>query len=145
LYVEHGEKRFGPYAPVGGPIPLHHYRTYKKTRTQARADRIESLAALLKVPRSALESYPGIAPRPERRDLPATRFTDPDPFHELSYPTALAAKRAIAEFLGTPLAKLPAAKLEEINAIVAETLDKKLVIARVRDCMKQPGEPRHVE
>lgn len=145
LYVEHGEKRFGPYAPVGGPIPLHHYRTYKKTRTQARADRIETLAALLQVPRSALESYPGIAPRPERRDIPATRFTDPDPFHELSYPTALAAKRAIAEFLGTPLAKLPPAKLEQINAIVAETLDKKLVIARVRDCMKQPGEPRHVE
>jgi hypothetical protein len=22
LYVEHGDKRFGPYAPVGGPIPL---------------------------------------------------------------------------------------------------------------------------
>ena len=145
LYVEHGEKRFGPYAPVGGPIPLHHYRTYKKTRTQARADRIETLAALLKAPRAALASYPGIAPPPERRDLPATRFTDPDPFHELSYPTALAAKRAIAEFLGTPLAKLPPAKLAEINAIVAETLDKKLVIARVRDCLKQPGEPRHVE
>ena len=145
LYVEHGEKRFGPYVPVGGPIPLHHYRTYKKTRTQARADRIETLAALLQAPRAALESYPGIAPRPERRDIPATRFTDPDPFHELSYPTALAAKRAIAEFLGTPLAKLPPAKLEEINAIVAETLDKKLVIARVRDCLKQPREPRHVE
>ncbi len=145
LYVEHGEKRFGPYAPVGGPIPLHHYRTYKKTRTQVRADRIETLAALLQVPRSALESYPGIAPLPDRRDIPATRFADPDPFHELKFPTALAAKRAIAEFLGTPLAKLPSAKLEEINAIVADTLDKKLVIARVRNCMNQPGEHRHVE
>jgi len=41
--------------------------------------------------------------------------------------------RAIAEYLGTPLAKLPVAKLEEINAIVADTLDKKLVIARVRE------------
>jgi hypothetical protein len=45
LYVEHGEKRFGPYAPVGGPIPLHHYRSFKKTRAQTRADRIEALAA----------------------------------------------------------------------------------------------------
>jgi hypothetical protein len=31
LFVEHGEKRFGPYLPVGGPIPLHRYRTFKKT------------------------------------------------------------------------------------------------------------------
>jgi hypothetical protein len=146
LYVEHGEKRFGPYAPVGGPIPLHHYRTYKKTRTQARADRIETLAALLQVPRSALDSYPGIARLPDPREIPATRFTDPDPFHELTYPTALAAKRAIAEYLGTPLAKLPPTKLDEINAIVADTLDKKIIIARVRDCMQQPlGEHHHAE
>jgi hypothetical protein len=145
LYVEHGEKRFGPYAPVGGPIPLHHYRTYKKTRTQARADRIDALAGLLQVSRKALETFPAITPVSGPRDLPAVPFTDPDPFHELTYPTALAAKRAIATFLGTPLAKLPAAQLEQINVIVADTLDKKLFLARVRDCMSQPGEHRHVE
>jgi hypothetical protein len=146
LFVEHGEKRFGPYAPVGGPIPLHHYRTYKKTRTQARADRIEALAALIQVPRSALERFPGVAPAPNPRDIPAAAFADPDPFHELTYPTALAAKRAISDYLGTPLAKLPAATLEEINSIVADTLDKKTVIARVRACIDKPGEQhRHVE
>src|SRR5438128_5223025 len=26
LYVERGEQRYGPYAPAGGPIPLHRYR-----------------------------------------------------------------------------------------------------------------------
>ena len=26
LFVEHGERRFGPYRPSGGPIPLHRYR-----------------------------------------------------------------------------------------------------------------------
>jgi hypothetical protein len=31
LYVEHGDKRFGPYLPDGGPIPLHRYRAFKKT------------------------------------------------------------------------------------------------------------------
>lgn len=146
LYVEHGEKRFGPYAPVGGPIPLHHYRTFKKTRSQARADRIEALAAQLQVPRSALDSYPGIARPTTAPTLPTTSFADPDPFHEFTYPSALAAKRAIAEYLGLPLAKLPADQLAEINAIVAETLDKKLVIARVRDCMHNEREKhRHVE
>ncbi len=44
LYVEHGDKRFGPYAPVGGPIPLYRYRAFKKTSTQQRADLIEALA-----------------------------------------------------------------------------------------------------
>jgi hypothetical protein len=30
---------------------------------------------------------------------------DPDPFHELTYPDALAANRSIADHLGIPLAK----------------------------------------
>ncbi len=46
LYVEHGDKRFGPYAPVGGPIPLYRYRAFKNTSTQQCADRIEALAEL---------------------------------------------------------------------------------------------------
>ncbi len=47
LYVERGERRYGPYAPVGGPIPLHHYRSFKKTKTQQRAERIATLAERL--------------------------------------------------------------------------------------------------
>ena len=30
LYVEFGDERYGPYHPVGGPIPLHHYRQHRK-------------------------------------------------------------------------------------------------------------------
>ncbi len=26
LFVEFGDKRYGPYRAVGGPIPLHRYR-----------------------------------------------------------------------------------------------------------------------
>jgi len=36
LYVEHGDKRYGPYAPVGGPIPLYRYRTFKKSYAEVR-------------------------------------------------------------------------------------------------------------
>ncbi len=39
LFVEHEARRFGPYAPVSGPIPLRSYRSFKKARAQARADR----------------------------------------------------------------------------------------------------------
>jgi hypothetical protein len=58
LYVEHGERRFGPYAPIGGPIPLHRYRAFKKTLTQRRAERIEALAVQLALPRAALAGHP---------------------------------------------------------------------------------------
>jgi hypothetical protein len=33
LYVERGEHRYGPYRPTSGPISLHRYRAYKKTKT----------------------------------------------------------------------------------------------------------------
>jgi hypothetical protein len=35
LYVEHADRRYGPYRPWGGPIPLHRYRSFKKTKTES--------------------------------------------------------------------------------------------------------------
>ena len=61
LFVEHGERRYGPYAPIDGPIPLHRHRRFKKTRTQQRADRIEGLAEHLSVPRAALSDDPTLS------------------------------------------------------------------------------------
>ena len=55
LYVEHGDQRFGPYLPDGGPIPLNHYRAFKKTTAEKQADRIEELAARLNISKAALE------------------------------------------------------------------------------------------
>jgi hypothetical protein len=105
LYVEHGDKRFGPYAPVGGPIPLYRYRTFKKSPTQQRADRIERLAEQLALPRAALEGNPRAALLIRNTEVPVTMFMDPDPFQEFAYPNVLAAKRAIADYLVIPLAK----------------------------------------
>ena len=138
LYVEYGEKRFGPYAPVGGPIPLHRYRAFKKTRAEQRADRIEALAAQLALPRIAVEGYPRPVPLTEKRkEIALTPFADPDPFQEFAYPNAIAAKRAIADYLGTPLAKLDPRQLDEINSIVTTTLDKKEVMEAVRECLSR--------
>ncbi len=44
LYVEFSDRRYGPFYPVDGPIPLHRYRKHKKTKTEERADRIADLA-----------------------------------------------------------------------------------------------------
>jgi len=136
LFVEHGEKRFGPYLPVGGPIPLNRYRAFKKSSSQRRADRIEILAAQLELPRAALESRPDVAVFSRPDGIPTQTFSDPDPFNQLTYPSALAAKRAISEFLGLPLAKLSADQLARINELVQSTLNKQEVLARVPACVE---------
>jgi hypothetical protein len=143
LFVEHGEKRFGPYLPVAGPIPLHRYRAFKKTAAQTRADRIETLAGQLELPRAALESRPDVAIFSRPGGVPTVAFADPDPFHQLTYPTALAAKRAISDVLGLPLAKLSPDQLDQINAILQATLNKQEVLAQVRACVAPPPENQH--
>ena len=59
-------------------------------------------------------------------------FTDPDPFQEFAYPNALAAKRAIADYLGIALAKLAAEQLDWINTLVSARLRKHTRSARNR-------------
>ncbi len=140
LFVEHEARRFGPYAPVSGPIPLHSYRSFKKTRAQARADRIGALADRIELPRAALESRPDWAGFTRPASIPTKAFVDPDPFQELSYATPLAARMAIAQFLGLPLARLPVDQLAEIDTILGETLDKKQVLARVRAAVSPAAE-----
>ncbi|MDD2762219.1 MAG: IS481 family transposase [Methylomonas sp.] len=136
LFVEQGDKRFGPYLPVGGPIPLNRYRSFKKSSAQTRADRIELLAAKLELPRAAMESRPDVAECIRPDVIPTQAFADPDPFNQLTYPNALAAKRAISELLGMPLAKLPADQLARINELVQSTLNKQEILARVRACVE---------
>ena len=60
-------------------------------------------------------------------------FTDPDPFQELAYPNVLVAKRAIADYLAIPLAKLPPEQLDWISTLVGATLNKKEVIEQVQE------------
>jgi len=138
LYVEHGERRYGPYRPVDGPIPLHRYRRFKKTRTEKRAERVEALAARLELPRAALDG--GTVTFPESADRPAPQaqpFHDPDPFQELRYPNAIAAKKAVARTLGIPLARLPADRIAALDALLSETLDKPVIEDFVRTHLKK--------
>jgi hypothetical protein len=140
LYVEHSERRYGPYIPVDGPIPLHRYRQFKKTRAEKRADRVEALADKLELPRAALEGGAVRLPEIATKSLPTAQpFSDPDPFQELCYTSAIAAKKAIASALGTPLAKLPADQMDAINTLISETLDKPAIEEFVRTHLKPKG------
>jgi hypothetical protein len=134
LFVEHGERRFGPYRPSGGPIPLHRYRRLKKTLRDERADRIAALATKLAVPRAALTGHPELEAATDARPAPllGRPFIDPDPFREFVYPSAIEAKRAIADLLGVPLGQLAAEERAAIDAILQETLERGTVLARAR-------------
>jgi hypothetical protein len=132
LYVEQGERRYGPYAPSAGPLPLHRYRRWKKTRSAQQADRIEGLAAQVSLPRAALSDYPLLAAPLSSGALVSQPFADPDPFHELTFPSALEAKRAIADHLGLPLAKLSPEQLDALHALLRTTLAKPMVWEHVR-------------
>ena len=130
LYVEHGDERYGPYHPVGGPIPLYRYRQHRKGRREQRADRVTALAAALQVPRAVLDGCPAFAPEPVPAP-PRRAFVDPDPFREFTFSSRITAKLAIAAVLGMPLARLPEAERAFIDAVVAETLERRAVIDRV--------------
>lgn len=92
-------------------------------------------AKQLDLPRSALTGNTDlqlVTDESVTSTLAMTPFQDPDPYQEFTYPTTLMAKRAIADYLGQPLAKLSVEQREFICALVEETLTKKVIMERVR-------------
>jgi hypothetical protein len=134
--VEHGAQRYGPYHPIGGPIPLHRYRRFKKTAIQQRVERLEARAAQLLLPRAAVEGHDGGLQLTEPPVLPVQPFIDPDPFQQWTFPTRVAAKLAIADALGLPLAKLPPEQLAAIDTLLTQTLQKQDVLAYIRTAIQ---------
>ena len=118
---------------MGSPIPLHRYRSFKKTRTHKRAYRITQLAKQLDLPATASGAVPCSALQNNVISFPIQSLVDPDPFQELFFPNAIAAKRAIADYLGRALAKLTPEQLAKVNSIVETTLNKKEVMQQIRD------------
>ncbi|MGK7915571.1 MAG: IS481 family transposase [Prochloraceae cyanobacterium] len=136
VYVEHQETRYGPYTPVGGPIPLHRYRSFKKTRTSRKADRIEALAKQLELPKQAFGKVAWEAPQDNVLRFPVQSFVDPDPFQELFFRDVLTAKKAIANYLGYALAKLTREQMAKVNSILEKTLNKQEVMQQIKDYFK---------
>ena len=134
LWVERGDERFGPFPPVGSPIPLHRYRKHRKSRREIRADQVAALADKLVLPRAAVSGEDGVVMiRPAATAVTVRPFRDPDPFHELTFASPLAARRAIADTVRRPLAKLSDDDRAFIDALLARTLARAEVLAAVRD------------
>lgn len=145
LYVEHDTQRYGPYSPINGPIPLHRYRKFKKTKTEKRLEKIEALAKSLVLGESEDGKHKEFAFLTETEtNLPSQPFQDPDPFHEIYFTSGIKARLAIADYLGKPLALLTSAQKDWIDALLEETLDKQRVMQSVRVYFKTNQGGSHV-
>jgi hypothetical protein len=90
------------------------------TIAEVRADQVSELAGKLALPRAALSGEDGVvmigtAPAV----VPIRPFDDPDPFHELRFASQIGARRAIAEEIRLPLAKLSDEDRAFIDALLA--------------------------
>jgi hypothetical protein len=142
LWVEFDGERFGPYRPVSGPIPLHRYRAFKRSQADRRADRIRSLAAQLGLPIAALSGNDVRLAAPELPTTMPRQLFDAEA-HEYHYPTVVVAKLAIADELATPLAKLAPEDKAFIDQVLAETLTRRIVLAKVRDYFRDKTGAQH--
>jgi hypothetical protein len=84
-------------------------------------------------------------PEPSIVEFKVQSFVDPDPFQELTYPTVIAAKQAIAEYLARPLAKLTEVQMSYINATLDSTLNKQVVMEKIRDFFNPLPGSHHAE
>jgi hypothetical protein len=142
LWAEYGDERRGPFLPVGGAIPLHRYRKHRKSRQEVRADQVSVLAARLVLPRAALSGEDGVVMTSTSTPavsvtVPVRPFHDPDPFHELRFASPIAARRAIAEEIRLPLAKLSDDDRAFIDALLAKTTARPEILAAVRERFPQ--------
>ncbi len=134
IFVEFQDRNYGPYTPHGGPIPLHRYRRPRVSATQNRADRIDGLARVITVPRTALTGPAGgTAPIADIVTLPSRAFVDPDPYDQFTYASRVEALRGIADILRRPLGRLTGDDLVFVNALAERTLDKSTIKQEIMD------------
>ena len=124
LFVEWRDKRFGPYRPSGGPIPLHRYRKRRKSPREKRTETVAALAEQISIPRAAVSGHAELGPSADIVALPRKPFVDPDPWDEIAYRDELEARRAIADRIGKPLGALGDEALDFIAKLLKRTLDK---------------------
>jgi len=144
IYVEFKGTQHGPFYPDAGPIPLHSYRSFKKTKIAKQVDKIEAIAKHLSLPRSVLtgqsESNLKLITQAKlivAEDKPLAFVPFEDNNIEMAYfKTKIEAKLAIARFLGKPLATLSEVQRLELDNLINESLHKTTLLAKVREFFK---------
>lgn len=141
LYVEFQGQKHGPFYPASGPIPLHTYRSFKKTKLEKQIDKLEILAKQLSLPRSVLTGQRGSDLKLLEQAVVENNSQSFVPFEDNNIETAyfkttIEAKLAIAKFLGKPLAIIPEIQRFELDKLIAESLHKTTLLGRVKEFFK---------
>ena len=142
LHVEYNNKKFGPFYPAAGPAPLKHFRSFKKSSCEKRADKIDMLAKQITISRAALSGKDANVETllSQSKLIPFSQpyipFEDNELVEVSVFKTKIEAKIGIAKHLGYPLAHLNPQQIEAIETILTETLDKKTVIAQIKNLFK---------
>ena len=132
IYVEHNDIKLGPYQPDGGPIPLHTYRKFAKTKREKQADKIEDLAKKISVPKSALTGIPDVAPALMPLPDSARSIPFPEQQEQEDFASYVEAKLAIAHYLGKPIGSLPDESRAFVSDLVSTTLNKRDILSKVK-------------
>ena len=126
IFIELDKKQYGPFYPSTGPIPLHRYRSLKKTKYEETAERLTELSKELDIPRESFA--PNI-----KIDIPKHKsiinpYIGEDPFQQNDFNTAIEAKKAVSDCLGIPLAKLTKDQMKELDQLILTTMNKKEIL-----------------
>jgi len=137
LHAEYEGNKYGPFYPSEGPIPFGQYRSFKKSNREKKADKIEILAKNISISKAALTGDSNVVQLINYANLVAEKqnsvpFTLPDNYEATLFKNTIEAKTAIANWLGFPLGRLMPKQIAKINEIVAESLDKKVVMAKIK-------------
>lgn len=135
VFVDWKGKKYGPYSPVGAPIPLNQYRALKKTSLERKLEELESLAQIISIPRAAMESPTVSAQYIEKPRIGSS--PEPDPFFQVRFANALDARRFLAKLLNTPLGLLPEEELEIIEKVLSLTLEKSRILDGLKTLLEK--------
>ena len=130
LYVEHSGKKYGPYQPKGGPIPLHQYRQPKQTQYEKKQEKVRQIAETIVLDRTAMNQEIQVDIAPE--EIKSTPFVVEDPELRNDFSDDTEARLEIARMINCPLGRLEVDKIEVIEKILAKTLNKKKVVKALK-------------
>jgi hypothetical protein len=139
VYVQdQGGTLHGPYEPESGTIPLGTYRHWRKTERDKRIEKVEQLAEGLSIPRETMSrDRRSEETRGRRFNLASIPFANPVGLAPECYASMKEARRGIFEQFGIPLATLPDTVLTALEAILAETLNRREIYRRVKALFHQ--------
>jgi hypothetical protein len=148
LFVDFNGIEHGPFYPSAGPIPIGTYRKRKKSTSEKIADKIEELSKLISIDKSVMtggnSQSKNILNNSNIVDCsdntPFVPFED-NKIDSKNFKNKVEAKSFISTYIGKPLGNISKAHNYQINDLVSQTLDKKLIQNKIKELFSYSRQP----